>query len=66
MNSFDEWGCRATSKKQVPPGTRDARTGHYIRKPVRVQGQPANSSNGGCALTRAARAVVARIRGLRP
>jgi len=25
-------------RPQVPPGTRDARTGAYIRKPVRVTG----------------------------
>ena len=35
-----------TARKQVPPGTRDARTGQYIRKPVRVRGAPEPKS--GC------------------
>ncbi len=38
------------TRKQVPPGTRNARTGQYIRQPVRVQGS-GSGSNAGCALT---------------
>ena len=55
------------TREQVPPGTRNARTGEYIRKPVRVTGG-AKPPKSGCPLVLlawagAATAVVARMKG---
>jgi hypothetical protein len=57
-----DYGPDGTPKKQVPPGTRDARTGKDIRRPVGGGGGGGGTSHHvGCAVGLLAGAVVGAV-----
>jgi hypothetical protein len=45
-----DYGPDGTPKKQVPPGTRDARTGQQIRRPAGGGGGGGSGGGGFCLL----------------